>query len=103
MLPFLQVDAFLLTVVSACIRFVIQIIPPKVSQECTSILELKLHNILSGAETSWTSTLSILKNLALLVFLPVSNERSLDHQFLSDFFPHEIKDHQVRIVTDPSF
>ena len=103
MLPFLQVDAFLLTVVSACIRFVIQIIPRKASQECTTILELKLHKILRGAKTSWIFTLSILKNLALLVFLPVCNERSLDLQFLSDFFPHEVKDHQVRIVTDPSF
>ena len=106
LLPLLQVYAFLLTVISACIRPVIQIIPSKASQEYTTILQLKVHVV----QKSWTWCLRGSKeldthpsrkctvNLALLVFPYVCNARSLYHQFFSTFF-HEVRQHKIRKVT----
>ena len=46
-LRLLQVDAFLFTVVSALTCLVIQIIPLKVSQTCTTMLATTVLNILN--------------------------------------------------------
>ena len=45
LLPLLQVDAFLLTLFLVVLGLVILITPPKVSQEFTTTLQLKVHRV----------------------------------------------------------
>ena len=57
LLPLLKVKAFLLTLVSGLIRPCEKIIPPKVSQESTTILQVKVHNVYV-IQNSWRLTLA---------------------------------------------
>ena len=80
---------------------VIQIIPPKVLQECTTILQLKVFIVyvvqkLVGHPPQYLSIwpysffyLSALQDLWTISFFY--------------FFPHEVLHHKVRKVVDPSF
>ena len=87
-LSLLQVDAFLLTVVSAFIRPCVTYNSTKILQEYTTILQLKVHNVyvvrkLVG-HPPWQKCPT---NLALFVFPSLWNGRSPDHQFFLIFSP----------------
>ena len=74
----------------------IRIISPKVFQENTTILQLKVYIVYVMRKLVGHL------NLALLLFLFVCNARSLDHQFFT-IFSNEVSRHKVRKVTGPNF
>ena len=110
LLPLLQVDVFqqqqgILQQIILCPSnkpkklvsgLLIQIISPKVLQESTTILQLKVYIVYVMRKLVGHL------NLALLLFLFVCNARSLDHQFFT-IFSNEVSRHKVRKVTGPNF
>ena len=81
----------------------IQIISPKVLQENTTILQLKVYIVyvmrnFVGHPPQQQCPI----NLALFFFPFVYNARSLDHHFFTSF-SNEFSRHKVRRVTDPNF
>ena len=74
----------------------VQTVSPKVSQECTTRLQLKVHNVymllkLVGHPPHQKYPI----NLALFIFPSVCNARSLCHQFFSIFF-HKVRQRKVK-------
>ena len=78
----------------------IQIISPKVLQESTTILQLKVYIVSVMKNKLGTPWQECPINLASFLFPFYWNASSLDHQF---FFSHEVSHHKVRKVTDPNF
>ena len=82
---------------------VIQIVLMNVSQECTTILQLKVHNVyvvqkLVGHPPWQKYHISF----ALFFFPSVCNARSLDHQFFLIFL-HNVRHHKKSKTIDPVF
>ena len=103
-LPLLEVDAFLLTLASACIR-------PCDTNNFTKSLTRKHHHTatespycLPGAETSWTPTLAEVSHKFCFFYLCICLQCKISGSsgFFSDFFP-EVSHRKVRKVTDPDF
>ena len=73
LLPLLQVDAFVLTVVTACIRSC------DTNNSTKSLIRIYHLTAAESPRTSWSHTLAEVSYK--FVFQPVCNARSLDHQF----------------------
>ena len=73
LLPLLQVDAFVLTVVTACIRSC------DTNNSTKSLIRIYHRTAAESPRTSWSHTLAEVSYK--FVFQPVCNARSLDHQF----------------------
>ena len=82
---------------------VIQIIPPRISKKCNTILQMKKHNVYLVQKLVGHPPLQeCYINLVLFAFPSVCNARSLDNQFFL-FFSHDVSHNKVIKVIDPSF
>ena len=76
-----------------------QIIPPKASQESTTILQLKVYSVYV-VQNSWKPTFAEVSYKFGFVRLSICLQ-SIISFFLSFF--HDVRDHKVKKVTDPGF